>query len=217
MTYPALARRLPDMRRNLRALYRRHATKDEQYRGAHWYPAARYIMREWAEHYGVSVETAAAVTAALSPQCEWSRNLIVADDLLAGRSLSVHGPMNANIRKARALLADARDWPTLADRMRASFPSGPKVNSFACNLAGADSVVTIDTHAAQAALNDLSIDTICGWAHYAVYARAYVDVARSFGVAPAAFQATIWLTWKRLHPRAAKRNARQQWHNIETE
>ena len=98
--------------------------------------------------------------------------------------------------------------------MRFYFPHGPKVNAFACNLAGADDVATIDTHAAQAALADLQIDTIRGWQHYAVYMQAYCDVARSFGVPATAFQATVWLIWKRLHPAASKRNARRRWEPI---
>ena len=217
MTYTALASQLPAMRRNLRTLYRRYATKADIAQGAAWYPAARSIMTDWSTSYGVSVETAAAVTAALSPQCAWARNLIAADDMLARRAVSVAGPLQANIRKARQLLDDTREYPTLADRMFAYFPYGPKVNSFACNLAGADSVVTIDTHAAQGALNDLHFDVIRGWKQYALFAQAYCDVARSFGLAPCSFQASVWLIWKRLHPAGKKRHARRQWEPIETE
>ena len=202
------------MRRNLRTLYRRHATKADIAQGTAWYPAARHIMADWSASYSVSVETAAAVTAALSPQCAWGRNLIAADDVLAQRAVSVAGLLQANIRKARRLLEDTREYPTLADRMFAYFPYGPKVNSFACNLAGADSVVTIDTHAAQAALSDVQFDVIRGWLQYALFTQAYTDVALSFGLAPCSFQASVWLIWKRLHPAAAKRNARRQWEPI---
>ena len=217
MTYPELARRLPAMRRNLRTLYRRHATRADIAQGAAWYPAARSIMADWSASYGVSVETAAAVTAALSPQCAWARNLIAADDVLADRAVSIGGPLPVNIRKARKLLDDTRDYPTLADRMRRYFPQGPKVNSFAHNLAGADSIVTIDTHAAQATLNDLHFSVIRGWQQYALFAQAYSDTAHSFGVAPCSFQASVWLIWKRLHPAGKKRHARRQWVNVEME
>lgn len=211
MTYSDLARRLPEMRRNLRTLYRRHATRADIVNGAAWYPAARHIMADWSASYGVSVETCAAVTAALSPQCSWPRNLIAADDVLARRAISVGGPLQVNIRKARQLLDDTREYPTLADRMFAYFPYGPKVNSFACNLAGADSVVTIDTHAAQAALSDVQFNVIRGWKQYALFVQAYCDVARSFGLPPSTFQASVWLIWRRLHPAAAKRAVVTKW------
>ena len=217
MTYPALVSQLSAMRRNLRTLYRRHATKADIAQGAAWYPAARSIMADWSASYSVSVETCAAVTAALSPQCSWPRNLIAADDVLSNRAVSVGGPLPANVRKARRLLDDTTDYPTLADRMRHYFPHGPKVNSFAHNLAGADSVVTIDTHAAQAALDDLHFDVIRGWLQYALFAQAYTDTAQSFGLLPTSFQASVWLIWKRLHPAGKKRYTRRQWVNIETE
>jgi len=67
------------------------ASQGARYDGERWYPDARRIMREWSTHYGYSVATCAAVTAAVSPQVEWTRNLIIADDILANRPISIGG------------------------------------------------------------------------------------------------------------------------------
>src|SRR5206468_38808 len=103
---------------------------------------------------------------------------------------------------------------SLDNRMRYAFPFGPKVNSFARNLSGDDTVVTVDTHAMQAALNDVKSTYTLKWGPYNIFARCYVDAAKRIGRAPAEFQAILWFTWKRLHPPASKRAARQQWSVI---
>ena len=71
--------------------------------------------------------------------------------------------------------------------------------------------VTVDTHAMQAALNDVKATYTLKWAPYAVFARCYVDAAKRLLRPPAEFQAIIWHTWKRMHPPASKRASRQQW------
>jgi hypothetical protein len=161
-------------------------------------------MHEWSKAYGVSVETAACVTAALSPQVEWTRNLIVADDILAGRYPSIGGCLPANIRKAYRLL----EMSAKVEDMLTVFPFGPKVNCFAANLAGDDSLITIDGHAAQAALDDPRFVKPLKWSHYGDFALAYASAALALGVRPSAFQAVIWLAWRERYPRVVKRNIR---------
>ncbi len=91
------------MRRNLTKLYREASASDIA-QGLAWYPTARGIVADWSAHYGYSIQTIACVVAALSPQCEWKRNLIAADDILARRPVSVAGPLPANVRKAHSRL-----------------------------------------------------------------------------------------------------------------
>ena len=177
-----------------------------QVAGKSWYPEARHIMREWSDEYGYSVDTCACVTAALSPQIEWTRNLIIADDILAGRVPSIGGALPVNVVKAERL----RDMRASCSDMLSIFPKGPKVNCFAANLAGDDSIVTVDGHAAQAALDDVQFSKPLGWKPYGDFAAAYVQAARDLGLSPSAFQAIIWLSWRERWPRLSKRAARRQ-------
>lgn len=162
--------------------------------GRLWYPRAHAVICEWAHEHSRSIANVAAVVSALSPQCQWERNLIVAGDLLAGRAPTVGGPLQTNIRKAVSLL-DSRGHD-----IGAVFKSAPKVASFACNLAGDYDVVTVDTHAAQALRNDvLSTDRLT-IPLYSAMSVCYRVAASHVGRLPAEFQAICWLAWKRRYP-----------------
>lgn len=200
-------RRMPELTRNLLRLYRKRSTADTAL-GLAWYPNAHRIVLDWSDTYGYSIATVACVIAAISPQIDWERNLIAADDVLAGRAVSVGGPLRSNIAKARRI-ADDRAGQTLP-----YFPYGPKVASFACNLAGDSSIVTVDGHAMQAALNDVQANYRLPWKPYAIFAECYRNAAYRVGIAPADFQAIIWHAWKRLYPRSVKLTLRRQWHVI---
>lgn len=199
------ASRVTEMGRNLRHLWATETTDADKALGLPWYDDAHKIMREWSSAYGYSIATCAAVTAALSPQCNWQRNLIVADDILAGRSASVGGPLHSNIAKAVAL-RDARESDT-----RTVFKSGPKVRNFSLNLAGDYSHVTVDTHATQAALCDVLATVHLTAVVYDCFATSYKLAAESLSVEPALFQAVIWHTWKRMYPPIVKIQRRTQW------
>lgn len=199
------ASRITEMGRNLRHLWKTETTEADKALGLPWYDDANRIMREWAHAYGYSIATCAAVTAALSPQCNWNRNLIVADDILAGRSASVGGPLHVNVAKAIAL-RNARESDT-----RTVFKSGPKVRNFSLNLAGDYSGVTVDTHATQAALCDVEATVYLTAVVYDCFSEAYRQAAVSLDMEPAVFQAVIWHTWKRMYPPIVKIRRRTQW------
>jgi hypothetical protein len=202
--YPA---RITEMARNLRHLYKHETTMADVALGSVWYDDAHTIMREWSATYGYSIATCAAVTAALSPQCDWPRNLVIADDILAGRVPSI-GAIKANVSKAEAL-RNARESDT-----RKAFKSGPKVYNFSRNIAGDYSAVTVDTHALQAALCDVEVVLGLKETAYDAFAQAYQRAAESLNLEPATFQAIIWHTWKRMYPPALKRSKRRQWDAI---
>ena len=197
--------RMPEIRRNLLRLYDKRTDADNLL-GNEWYPRAHAIMLDWADTYSYSIATVACVTAAISPQCSWDRNLIIADDLLAGRLPSIGGALRVNVAKAQRILTDR------SGQITPYFPYGPKVASFAVNLAGDYSHATIDTHAMQAGLNDVQATYTLKWGPYAVFAQCYVNTARIVGIEPATFQAIIWHVWKRKYPRTAKLQLRRQWH-----
>lgn len=208
--------RMLEIKHNLRAFYRATEPLDRSL-GVEWYATARRIVMEWATHYGYHDATVACVIAAISPQCDWERNLIIADDVLANRPVSISGALHVNIEKAKRL---RDEWSTtgtmgcnelgdVESRMVRVFPHGPKVCSFAANLAGIDDYVTIDGHAMQAALNDPTADYRLRWQPYTVFARCYAEVAREVGHKPCDFQAIIWHHWKRQYPRMVKHAIRK--------
>lgn len=200
--------RKPELVRNLLSLYTRQTIDADVAEGSRWYPEARRIVREWATTYCIHDATVACVIAAISPQCEWTRNLIIADDILAGRAVSVSGALHANIAKARRIIDD------VAFSTMPYFPHGPKVASFAENLKGLDDYVTVDTHCSQAALGDAASTVTLRWQPYKVFAECYALAARRVNLPPATFQAIIWHTWKRLYPRIRKHAIRKQWEPI---
>ena len=198
--------RIGELTGNLVHLYKTVTDDSDVSAGMPWYPRAHSIMRDWSDSYGVSIATAACVTAAISPQCDWNRNLIIADEVLAGAVVpSIGGALHANIAKARAIYRDK------AGTTMGYFKSGPKVASFAANLAGDYSLVTVDTHAVQAALCDVEVTLCLKWNVYEAFASAYVNAAKRVKLEPAFFQAVIWHTWKRIYPPAKKRSVRTQW------
>lgn len=163
--------------------------------GLEWYPEANRIMREWSHSTGRSVANVAAVTAALSPQLRWERNLILADDLIHGREPSINGVIRTNWDKASALYT----WQL--EDTRFVFKQGPKVHNFSHNLEGDYSYVTVDTHAAEIAagmpLAGMSVGTE---ARYNKVVQAYRAAGQESGLSPAMIQAVTWVTWKRMYP-----------------
>lgn len=198
--------RTAELERNLLTLYRDALPCDVSL-GERWYPEAHRIVVEWSGAYGYSIATVASVIAALSPQQEWTRNLIQADDCLAGRYPSVRG-IAANYDKAERIRVERADSPM------GYFKSAPKVCSFARNLAGDMDYVTVDTHATQAALNDVQLTVTLKWNRYVLFALCYERAARKVHRSPAEFQAIIWHTWKRKYPVERKRQLRRQWDVI---
>ena len=197
------------MRRNiLRVL--RQSTSEEVSAGVGWYPTAARGCVIWGEQYGVDARTVASVIAALSPQVEWQSNLRHALNMVANDALAIVSgasrPLQANVRKANAILADGALLPD------AYFKEAHKVCAFARNLQGDTQTVTVDAHAAQIAMNDPTYIFRFRRAQYAAVSRAYQHAARLEGLEPSELQAIVWLTWKRLyrpgHKRALRRYAK---------
>lgn len=196
---------LPELYQNVTELYRR-VTPEDVAAGGFWYQRAESQIRQWAEWSGKSPETVAAMVAALSPQCEWGQNLKAAEQLLMNGEITTHGPLQANILKAKRILAE-----DITDT-RKVFVAGPKVYNFSLNLAGDHTGVTVDTHMVQAIHADPYWRGIPKPNIYNVYATAVTAAADDLAIAPAVLQAILWHTWKRLHPSGVKRAARTK-HN----
>lgn len=194
------------MSRNILAVYSR-ATAEEMAAGHGWYPTAQRGCVIWSDKYSVNALTIGAVIAALSPQCEWQSNLQAALALVSGLPVPRVGqsrPLQANVRKATAILLDRALSPD------AYFIEGWKVKSFSRNLQGDTFAVTVDTHAGQIALNDVTATPrLGGLSAYACFAQAYRKAAAIASIEPSAMQAVTWLTWKRLYPAGRKRAMRR--------
>jgi hypothetical protein len=181
------------------------ATDLETINGAEWYPAANHAARIMASRYSVTLEIAAGVIAALSPNNRWERNLTDADFMIRAYSAGGHdaadsikvGTYNANKIKALAILSGDDCLQILG---------GLKVRAFYdCILAG-DSVC-VDGHA------------------YAIWTGGYIPTTKTPKITPklyeaisadyrlaaatvnsilqseysaAQIQAITWLTWRRI-------------------
>ncbi len=192
----------PDVyRENLLQLFRTETTPEDIAAGVVWYPNARAIVRQWSREFSLPIAVVANVIAGLSPQCEWTRNLIAAENVLSGYPAG-WGPLHGNVAKVQRLLGER------GTDIRVYFPHGPKVYAFSRNLAGSNRVVTVDTHAVQACHLDACLRLTIRERTYPLFARGYVLAAHDVQMMPATFQAVIWHTWKRLYPR--KQHLRQE-------
>jgi hypothetical protein len=181
------------------------ATDFETINGAAWYPAACEAALVMAQRYGVTLDTAAGVIAALSPNNRWERNLIDADSMIRAYSTGGHnaansikvGTYNANKTKALAILSGDNCLQVLG---------GLKVRAFYDCIVGGDSVC-VDVHA------------------YAIWAGQYIPTSKTPKITPkvyaaiaadyrlaantinsilqaeysaAQIQAIAWLAWRRI-------------------
>ena len=113
--------------------------------GAQWYLINQQAIDEMAHGSGVSLDTAAAVVAHLSPRIHWSRNIIAAHSVLNG--LPVTGIMTRSLAGAQAAIAAYQKGEDPLKTLR-----GPKIRNFAANLIGDQWAVTIDVWAGRVAL-----------------------------------------------------------------
>lgn len=185
---------------NLRSLYDR-ATPDELRAGLDWYRTAHSIAREIGAELGATVETGAAILAALSPRCDWSDN--VEDARRVARGESTVRATRANADKARAIANGAPISSTLV-KARGGF----KVRAFYACILDPESPaapVCIDSHGIGAAIGRTPTDAEANVAFsrrpfYARLARAF-DAARPENLPAREFQAIVWVVWRAI-PRA---------------
>lgn len=164
------------------------ATPQNREDGAQWYLINQQAMDVMAIASGVSIDTAAAVTAHLSPRIHWSRNLVAAHAVLM--NTPVTGIMSRSLDGARFAIAAyfAGENPLFTLK-------GPKTRNFALNLIGDTEAVTIDVWAGRVALGYRDdLDKIMARAGvYDALAQCYREVAAAVGVSPATMQATTWI------------------------
>jgi hypothetical protein len=165
--------------------------KPEHHReGIDWYQHAHTLARVLAGQHGITVDQAAGVLAALSPQLSWPRNVAYAEQFLATGDAPVLG---------RSKRAAAR---IVAGEAPLSVPSGPKVRAFFSNIADPDGLdaVTVDRHAHDVAVGqrygDARRPLLGRQGGYELLASAFRLAAAKVGLHPSAVQAITWLAWR---------------------
>lgn len=164
--------------------------------GVSWYQEAHERARELAGAYGVSVESAAGIIAALSPQTSWALNLQLAGDYLASyrdaRTDLFTGHTGDAIGKAWKIASGQRPFAILGGR---------KVRSFYANISAPDrpGPVTCDRHALAVLLRRPTTFRDRQLERPGVYqqcAAAYRSAARLLSLHPHETQAIAWCQWR---------------------
>lgn len=183
------------MTRRLVSLY--DAATDEQMRyGLEWYSTAHTFCVGLSERYGITLEAAAGIVAALSPRVEWGLNLRMADELVRTGDT---GGIRGNVRKAQRILAGEHPSAVLG---------GPKVRAFYDNVVRptTSQEVTIDRHAIDAILGEVGDDrsrrVLERAGAYEQAADIYRRAAALRNVPAHVMQAVCWVAW-RDHKRSA--------------
>lgn len=179
----------------------REASDDAHEYGDGWYVQAHRTCQAMARTYGVTLETAVGVLAALSPSCHWTRNVLLAHEMF--QSYDCGHMYGDAIRKARRIVDGEAPLDVLG---------GDKVRSFYRNILdpyGSDDV-TVDRHAFDIAVgyetDDRTRKALAtggrlgnpdGQAgNYVRVADCYRRAARILGVRPHQVQAVTWCEWR---------------------
>jgi hypothetical protein len=176
----------------------RSATDDQVRRGIEWYPDVHALATRLDRG---NVRRAAGIIAALSPQVEWSRNLLLASRVYQDGFAS--GCLRNNCLNADRIYG-GEDFRVVL--------KGPKTFAFARCIADpwiTDDVV-IDRHAVSVAIgrNATTADqkaAVGTPGRYHALADDYRAVADTIGLGPCTVQAITWLWWRETH--AAHRKA----------
>ena len=168
--------------------------------GVEWYATAHSIAESMAICYGVTVDQAAGVIAALSPQQGWAHNVKSAERFLADNTVSVH--TKANMVKCQRIVKAAS-----RDEILAILHADKTSNFFLSIATCGEFGVTIDRHAIDIALGvrhtEASRPNI-GKRLYRDAADAYVRAADALGAAgvhisPAELQSVLWDVHTKRH------------------
>lgn len=182
------------------------ANDQEIIAGAGWYPAANEAAARMAARYGCSLQAAAGVIAALSPNSRWERNLKDADSLIrafcigtiADAAAVKVGTFGRNKTKALDILAGADPLEILG---------GLKVRNFYSCIMGDTEAVCVDGHAFSIWRGEYiptsKTPTISAKLYQAIsadYRKAAETINGIIGTSYTAsqIQAVTWTVWQRI-------------------
>lgn len=182
------------------------ANSAEMLKGARWYADALQFCAAVSRATGLSIGTVAGVTAALSPNNRWPRNMADAERLCRAFSTGTIADaaevkvstFNGNKQKALAILAGAQPLDILG---------GLKVRAFYSCILGNNEAVCVDGHAYAIWLGSYVPTTKTPKLSPKLYesiAAAYAQAAQTInGVMGTAYsaaqiQAITWTVWQRI-------------------
>lgn len=188
-----------------------NATDLETINGAEWYLVAKQAALIMAQRHSVTLETAAGIIAALSPNNNWERNLIDAKSLIGAYSMGGYdaansikvSTYNANKTKALDILSGETPLPILG---------GLKVRAFYDCIIGGDSVC-VDGHAYAIWRGERITTTKTPKITPKIYDAIVADYRMAANTinsilnakyTTAQIQAITWLTWRRMIKEAGK-------------
>lgn len=188
--------------RNVTQVFRQ-ATPEQIAAGSDWYSEAHSFAQGLSERFGVTLEVAAGVIAALSPMSSWGVNKDLAARFFEAGGLDA-GYLSTGLAKARAIM----DGMLPLDEAF-SAPTSRKTRAFYhCILtAGSTDHVCIDRHAYDVVTNTRNTDAtrpkLAGKRYdeaVVPYRRAARILSREYGtITPAQVQAVTWVTWRQKY------------------
>ena len=185
------------------------ATTGERQEGVEWYHRANRVAAAIASEHGISLETAAGVIAALSPNNRWERNVVDAENVI--RAYTVGGAEEAdNVKvctygKMRDKAIEILEATSIIHHE--DILNGRKITAFYRCIIGCVDAVCIDGHAYSIWFGDrLTMKQVpnIGKKLYAEIVSDYVEAARILtenhgDVSAFEVQAITWCAWRRLH------------------
>jgi hypothetical protein len=189
---------------NIKAIYLL-ATTQEKIDGANWYESAHKIALNLADNYGLTLQTAAGVIAALSPRNKWSRNVIDAENLIETFVRDPESAVNIKVctfneNKEKALNILKADQDFYTENVR-DILKGPKLIEFFNCILGVEDVC-IDGHAyciwngSRTSLKDVPS---IGVKLRREIKSDFKKASAKFKITPAEMQAMTWVTWRRIY------------------
>ena len=140
-----------------------------------------------------------AIVATLSPNSRWESNLEDSKNLLDAVTHR-DGPSSYDDLKVTTYHANKLKAWCIAETGDVSYLRGLKVTAFYYNLMGDAGRVTLDSHAFNAYLGARVVGAKrkkIGIQEHEGAVKAFEHAARHYGETPSAFQAIIWLVWKK--------------------
>ena len=188
------------------------ATAGELQEGREWYHRANRVSAEIASAHGISLETAAGVIAALSPNNRWERNIVDAENII--RAYSIGGAdeaQNVKVCTYGKMKDKAITICTMPHHLHhEDILNGRKITAFYLCIIGCKDSCCIDGHAYSIWFGDrLTMKQVpnIGKKLYAEICSDYVEAAAILRGTGSRFsdltayevQAITWVTWRRLH------------------
>jgi len=190
------------------------STLSEQGEGMEWYNEANRYCKELGNRFNVSIQQAAGIIAAFSPQAGWAENKRYAVSFFINPTHRLRSLVqDLKARKIVTLKSEADIYHSLSVN-----GSAYKTKSFFLNILNPDiqTDVTIDRHAVAVCIQSPDNPSALGKeyanitkAQYDFFQMCYIKAANTLDILPHQLQAITWLTYRRLRSLKEHSNANE--------